>query len=417
MMISKIRLKKASKLGRSAVSKMLGHNYYKLLKLYEFYGLNMDRKWGNQFGEFKPGNHIITNVEWINEKVDVYDLEVEDCHNFIANEICVHNSSQDPNFQNIPIRDKDMGRICRGVLYPRYGHQLLESDFKAIEVGISACYNLDPTLIKYVSDPTTDMHGDMAKQIFKMDYLDEKIPSHNTLRAAAKNGFVFPQFYGDYFKNNADSLAREWGGLSKGKWGTHTGIDLIGWEPKFANFHLSDHLKSKGITEFGTEEKVNGKWVQTGFLKHLKEIEDDFWNNRFAVYKQWKDDWYAEYVRNGYINLYTGFTCRGPMDKKQVCNYPVQGAAFHCLLRCFIEIDRISWMEKWDSKLIGQIHDSMILDVHPDELTHVAKTIHHVTSVWLPKQFPWIIVPVRVSMELTPVDASWAEKDKYKVEV
>lgn len=35
-------------------------------------------------------------------KYDVYDIEVEDIHNFIANEICVHNSSANPNVQQIP---------------------------------------------------------------------------------------------------------------------------------------------------------------------------------------------------------------------------------------------------------------------------------------------------------------------------
>ena len=32
----------------------------------------------------------------------VYDIEVEGYHNFIASEVCVHNSSQSPNLQNIP---------------------------------------------------------------------------------------------------------------------------------------------------------------------------------------------------------------------------------------------------------------------------------------------------------------------------
>lgn len=40
----------------------------------------------------------------------VYDLQVEDFHNFIANEICVHNSS-DPNLQNIPAHNKEVRRM------------------------------------------------------------------------------------------------------------------------------------------------------------------------------------------------------------------------------------------------------------------------------------------------------------------
>ena len=43
----------------------------------------------------------------LNKYVEVYDLEIEDYNNFIANEICVHNSSSNPNLQNVPKRDDD----------------------------------------------------------------------------------------------------------------------------------------------------------------------------------------------------------------------------------------------------------------------------------------------------------------------
>ena len=39
---------------------------------------------------------------------DVYDIEVEEFHNFIAEGICVHNSSADPNVQNIPSHALDI---------------------------------------------------------------------------------------------------------------------------------------------------------------------------------------------------------------------------------------------------------------------------------------------------------------------
>lgn len=312
-------------------------------------------------------------------------------------------SSDSPNFQNIPIRDDVIGPLCRGIIFPRKGHRLLEADFKSIEVGISACYNKDPNLLKYVSDFSTDMHRDMAQQIFLIDKFDKKIHAHSHLRKAAKNGFVFPQFYGDYYKNNAIHLAEKWCSLPEGKWKSGQGIDMIGWEPKFNKFHISDHLINKGITSYNK------------FEEHLKKIEDHFWNVRFAQYKRWKEKWYNEYLKNGYVDLYTGFRCYGPMDKKQVTNYPVQGAAFHCLLLSFIEVDRISQKEKWNTKLIGQIHDSMILDVDPNEFDHVVETIQYVTSVWLPKQFPWIIVPVVVEMEACEINASWATKEELKI--
>lgn len=308
-------------------------------------------------------------------------------------------SSSNPNFQNIPARDKEISKICRSVIFPRKGHMLMESDFKSIEVGISSCVNKDPKLLEYVCDPSTDMHRDMCQQIFLIDKFDKAIPSHDKLRKASKNGFVFPQFYGDYYKNNAVSLACEWGGLPQGKWGTHQGMDMVGWNPPLEKYHLSDHLKTKGIKSFNQ------------FVEHMKSIEDDFWNNRFPIYKQWKDTTYQQYLKTGYVDMYTGFRCWGPMSKNDVCNYPVQGPAFHCLLKSFIKVDKIFRKEKLDSKLVGQIHDSMVLDVNPDELEYVTKIVKWVTSEWLPEQFPWIIVPISVEIDLADVDRPWSEKE------
>lgn len=93
-----------------------GHNYYRLQKLYAFFNIPFIRRWGNQTGICN--NHIITRVEWLHRTEDVYDIEVEDCHNFIANEICVHNSSSRPNFQNIPVRDEEAKKITRDGIMP-----------------------------------------------------------------------------------------------------------------------------------------------------------------------------------------------------------------------------------------------------------------------------------------------------------
>ncbi len=106
-------------------------------------------------------------------------------------------SSSNPNFQNIPVRDDEARKIARTCIFPRLGHQLLELDYSGLEVCIAACYHQDPTMIKYIKDPASDMHADMAKQIFFIKDFDKKHKSLKELRYYAKNGFVFPQFYGD----------------------------------------------------------------------------------------------------------------------------------------------------------------------------------------------------------------------------
>ena len=167
-------------------------------------------------------------------------------------------SSDHPNFQNIPARDEEARKTCRQAIYPRKGYQLLEVDYKGIEVSVSACYHKDPNMIKYVSDPSTDMHGDMAAQIFKIGNFDKLIKAYDTLRKATKNGFVFPQFYGDYYVKNAISLACEWGKLSKTRnWRPGEGIALP--EGNLADLMLKNGWKNL-----------------SQFTKYMKTIEDDF---------------------------------------------------------------------------------------------------------------------------------------------
>ena len=69
--------------------------------------------------------------------------------------------------------------------------------------------------------------------------------------------------------------------------------------------------------------------------------------------------------------------------------------------------------EQWDTRLIGQIHDSMVLDVHPDELIQVTELIHKITCHDLAQHWSWITVPMEVEMELAEVDHSWAELKPY----
>lgn len=306
-------------------------------------------------------------------------------------------SSDSPNFQNIPKRDKEAMLITRKAIYPRPGHQLLEVDFGSLEVRIAACYHQDPAMLKYIKDPTTDMHRDMAEQIFKIDKIDKKIPEHSYLRAATKNGFVFPQFYGDYYKNCALSMAGTWCKLPEGKWKKGQGIDMPGGGT------ISDHFIEAGIKSMDD------------FISHIRKIENHFWNDRFPVYAKWKESWWQNYQKTGKIAMFTGFECTGLMGKNDCINYPVQGAAFHCLLWCFVRLDAIMRKNKWKTKLIGQIHDAILLDVHPDELQEVALTVRLVTTGDLPRNWSWITVPLEIEADLGEVDASWADLKYFEL--
>lgn len=310
-------------------------------------------------------------------------------------------SSSNPNFQNIPKRDKQAMKITRQAIKPRPGHQLVEFDFSKLEVSIAACYHKDPTMLNYLKSEHNDMHGDLAQQIFMIDDFDKE--KHDLFRKAAKNAFIFPQFYGDWFYGNAQGLC-EWVNLPEvGKWKKGTGVQFSD------GTYISDHFISKGITEFG----VTTKQKTTGFLKHLKSIEDDFWNNRFPVYGKWKKKQIKQYQRRGFVETLTGFRCRGEMRKNEVINYPVQGAAFHCLLWSFISITKQLQEKNMRSCIIGQIHDAIVFDIHPEELQEVADIVFETTIHKLPEHWGWIIVPLQIEAEICPVDGSWDQKKNW----
>lgn len=316
--------------------------------------------------------------------------------NFNLHLVTTYRSSSDsPNFQNIPKRDKESMRIVRQAIYPRKGHQFLEMDYSGIEVAIAACYHKDPNMIKYITDPKSDMHGDMAKQIFRIKDWDKKRSDHSTIRAATKNGFVFPQFYGDWYESCAINIACGWMGLPQGKWKKGTGFEM-----ENGSF-ISDHLIKSGFTSI------------SDFTRHIQKIEKHFWNKRFPVYNQWKQDWYDMYLKHGYVPFKTGFVVSGIMSRKDVINYPIQGAAFHCLLWTFKEVSKALKRANYKSRLVGQIHDALVFDIYPKEVEKVYMLVNHIGTVLIKKAFPWIIVPLELEAELCPIDGSWAEKKDW----
>ena len=382
--ISRGRLLRLSVHGRPDVQKILGHNYYKLLRLYKLYRIDSRRRWGNQFGSFVPGNHQITRIEWRNVEEDVYDIEVEDSHNFIANEICVHNSSASPNFQNIPIRDPDVAKLIRRAFIPRLGHQLGGVDYAAIEVKISAAYHQDPVMLEYINNSEKDMHRDMAMEC----YLLEQSHVTKQIRYCAKNKFVFPQFYGDWYKSCARSL-----------WDAIPAMKLV----RTDGMSLKEHLHEQGIRSYQE------------FENHIRKVEDRFWNDRFRVYERWKDRWLKQYERSGKIHMLTGFTCSGVMQKNQVINYPVQGVAFHCLLWSLIRLH--GWMKERGlrSRIVGQIHDEITMDNHAEEMGVVLRQARQIMCEDIRKEWKWIATPLEISAEFGGKDESWYLKKPYAI--
>lgn len=91
-----------------------------------------------------------------------------------------------------------------------------------------------------------------------------------------------------------------------------------------------------------------------------------------------------------------------------------KNSAFHCLLWSLIQLNRIRKEERWKTRIIGQIHDSIIFDLYPKEEKKVLKTATYIMTKAIRMEFPFLIVPLEVEAEITEINDSWYTKKKIK---
>jgi DNA polymerase I-like protein with 3'-5' exonuclease and polymerase domains len=316
----------------------------------------------------------------------------------------MRSSADDPNVQNWPVRDPEQGELVRRCCRPHdEDYEIGEVDYSGIEVHGATWYHKDPTMMAYLEDPTKDMHRDMAAQCFmlKPEQVDKQA------RYLGKNKFVFPQFYGDFWWACANALWEPTGKLD-----TKTGkplVTIVG-----SKRSVREHLASKGIKTLGDmKRRDTGEPARGTFQAHIKGVEKDFWNNRFGVYGKWKREWYDRYVRNGGFQTLTGFSYFGVLRRNQVINFPVQGSAFHCLLWSLVRIQK--WLNKYKmkSKIICQIHDSIVFLLHRKERDAVLRKAKQVMTDDILRHWSFINTPVGVEAEVAPPGGTWHEKKKY----
>ena len=301
-------------------------------------------------------------------------------------------ASSNPNFQNFPNHNPELAGIVRKCFIPRSpDRHLCELDYSGAEVRINASINHDPTLIGSVTRGV-----DFHKAIAAKSYLLEESQVTKKIRQSVKGTYTFAAFYGSY-----------WGAIAQGLWDhiIYDGLTLDDGTP------LLEHIKSKGITELGNiEDPAPGTYAE-----HIKQVDQWFWGDMFQVYGQWKNKAWREYQNCGYVNLPSGFRCAGIFSRNMITNMPAQGSAAHCLLWSFCKLNDTIKELGLQTKICGQIHDSILIDVPHDELEDVLKLANDVMTVQLRKHYPWIVVPMEIEADVSPMGKSWYEKEAYPI--
>ena len=302
-------------------------------------------------------------------------------------------SSDSPNLQNLPARNKTLLNFVKGTIVPPKDHVLVEIDFKNLEVFVACSYHKDPTMIRYL-DTDYDMHMDIARQTFMFgdEFTKENPKKAKELRQAAK-GFSFSLSYGDYYASIARKMWKD--------------VNKLG---------MAEHLHSQGIKRLGMEfDYTEGEWIEShgedAFVTKIRSMENHFWDVLFRDYGKWRKDWYNQYLARGYFTTLTGFSWYGVERRNGILNYCVQGAAYHCLLQSMIWIQKEIDRTRMSCDLICQVHDSLLAIVHKDQLHEYVGMCTMYMTTKLREAWPWQVITLKVETEYSYV--SWADKQLY----
>jgi len=249
-------------------------------------------------------------------------------------------------------------------------------------------------MLQYIKDDH-DLHKDMAVECYKLPPEQVSKP----IRGVVKGGFVFASFYGDWYHQICQNL---WFAMDREDLRLENGIKL------------KDHLAAQGVTRIGDLNPKDGTAPGT-FEDHIKKVHEKFWNVRFPVYTAWKEQWWSDYKTNGFYQMLTGFISRGVFSKNEAINGGIQGSAFHCCLWSLIRLNEMLQKYKMKSMVVGQIHDSILIDVHKDEFDLVVQSAQDIMTNRISEAWKWLIVPLGVEAEVGK--KNWFEKEKVKLAV
>jgi DNA polymerase-1 len=239
-------------------------------------------------------------------------------------------SSNNPNLQNIPIRT-DRGRLIRKAFIARdENYTLLSADYSQIELRIIAALSGEENMIKAFQN-NEDIHRSTAAKVFNVPLGD--VTKEQRSNAKTVN---FGIIYGvsAFGLSNQTSLSRK------------ESAELI--EAYYATYPKLKSYMSNQV-DFARE---NG-YVQTvlGRRRYLKDI-----NSANMM------------VKSG--------------AERNAVNAPIQGSAADIIKIAMINIykklnEKNSDGSGWKSKMLLQVHDELVFDVHNSELDKIKPMIKH----------------------------------------
>jgi DNA polymerase-1 len=234
-------------------------------------------------------------------------------------------SSNNPNLQNIPIRTERGRQIRKAFVSRDENYTLVSADYSQIELRIIAALSGEENMIQSFQK-NEDIHKATASKVFNIPL--EEVTREQRSHAKTVN---FGIIYGvsAFGLSNQTSLSRaESAALIEAYYQTYPSLKS----------YINNQI------QFARE---NG-YVQTilGRRRYLKDI-----NSQNAI------------VRGG--------------AERNAVNAPIQGSAADIIKIAMINIHEKLTSENWKSKMLLQVHDELVFDVHHSELDKIKPMIKH----------------------------------------
>ncbi len=248
-------------------------------------------------------------------------------------------SSNNPNLQNIPIRT-DRGQLIRQAFIPRdKDYTLLAADYSQIELRLIAELSGDEEM-KASFLRGEDIHRSTAARVFKVP-LEEVSRQQRSYAKTVNFGIIYGvSAFG--LSQQTDLSRKESKELIDTYYETYPTLrSYISKQVDFARDH-------------GYVETILGR------RRYLKNI-----NSRNAV------------VRSA--------------DERNAVNAPIQGSAADIIKIAMINLHKIFQEEKYKSRMLLQVHDELVFDVHKDEMESLRPLIKEKMETAYAMSIPLIV--------------------------
>ena len=234
-------------------------------------------------------------------------------------------SSNNPNLQNIPIRTERGRQIRKAFIARDENYTLLSADYSQIELRIIAAMSGEENMIAAFKN-NEDIHKSTAAKVFNVP-LDEVTKEQRSNAKTVNFGIIYGvSAFG--LSNQTDLTRSESAALIDAYYKTY---------PKLKSYMTNqvDFARENGFVE-----------TISGRRRYLKDI-----NSANAV-------------------------VRGAAERNAV-NAPIQGSAADIIKIAMINIHKKLVAENWKSKMLLQVHDELVFDVHNSELEKIKPMIKH----------------------------------------